>query len=334
MKFIVILTLIFTNYTATASSLECSKSFEQSNSSNVTKESGSSDVILTKELLTLVAFLTIFWSPLLLPVLVLSLGGAIYENRSNIAQGWRNVKDEKRKRNEELLARKTLINEAENRYIQQLESWWGISNEKATKLSSLGYRELGFSSHFDYRNLELNSKSIQQVHEKIKKTMIDWGFSKNTVLRLLEERIEMNDESISKFLSPYLSPELGLSKKEIEQIILAVKNIRSVATEIYELFRQGFTKEQIIQILELGVSAEYKDTPFKSEKVSDKEKQEILKQAGFTDEEITLITASGILSKTKSDIFGHIFATSTTSAFVITVIDGLQWLVTGSSFIW
>ena len=223
--------------------------------------------------------------------------------------------------------------EAAKRHIQQLEEILELPQKEAIRLalSSLPFR-------FD------SITHSQQLFAEMDHLTSRWGISKPVALQSIKahQYIEQNTDEILQEISKVLEEKGQFSKEEAKQVIQSLKTIKrdlifNFSKAISALSQAGFTHEQIISIMKLDVvrtdNSLLSFKLFHREKTSLKEKRERLRQVGFTEEEINRIPIH-IMERTKGDIAKSTLLLSYVSGMTILALDGLQWILTGSSIIW
>lgn len=313
MKFIIILTLASVIYTTTSSANTCSQTFtpkqvEQQN---------------TKDLLAIAVICT------LCPPIV-AVGVPLFA-LYHVFKAW--MKKPYEKVASKFPKKKDF--EAAIKHIQQLEQRLGLSQKKASRLA---LRSIG-PFHFE------NSTQSQKLFEEMDHLTSHWGISKEVIFQSIHDHrhYEKKTDDILQDMYTELEKTGKLSREEAKRVIQSLRTINiflinKLLDDISKLSQAGFTKEQITQIIELHIikNTTYTDNPQNLliiEKTSINEKKEILRQAGFTEEEIDRIPIE-VMQKTKQDIIVYTAFWSFGISFYTLLIDGLQWLFTGSSFIW
>ena len=157
-----------------------------------------------------------------------------------------------------------------------------------------------------------------------------WGLSTKSVVQLTMKKYHSPIAIHENLLS--MSEEMGFTKEEIGRIAQSARDFIMLDVDLRRLLEQGFTRDQIIQIVELGIIAEYRDRLFKGETNSVRDKKAILRQAGFTEEEINRIPAE-IFKKDKTRILLNYLDLVIPSATLAVLSDILYWWITGNSFI-
>ena len=174
-------------------------------------------------------------------------------------------------------------------------------------------------------------KRLTQNYKEMAQLENDWGLLLHSVVQLTMKKYHKPKEIHEKLLSLY--QEMGFSKEEIGRIAQSVRDFIMLDVDLQRLSEQGFTREQTIQIVQLGIIAEYRDSLFRREKRSIKSKEEILRQAGFTEEEINRIPVE-ILKKDKTRILLSYLDFVLPSSALVLSSDTVYWVITDNSFIW
>ena len=348
MKFIIILTLIFSlSYTATSSANTCSQTFTPKKTiANLEVENATlkrevesykleewrrkdnwefASVVIVSALCLPLAFILFpwYWFTRRPP-----------KNESEVTSTEEKMDPLDRKLTISPIIKKEDF-EAAKTHIQKLEKSLGLPQKKAIRLA------LGSSSNpFRFKN---NTQS-QELFAEIDHLTSYWGLSKPIALQSIKAHkyIKKNTTEVLQKVSEILEETGQLSREEAKKIIQSFETINQYLIEnllyaISTLSQAGFTNKQIIQIIELNIVRKHERRSvfnfFQREQVSINEKKERLRQAGFTEAEINRIPIE-IMQKTKGEIAESTFLWSFAIGTYTQILDGLQWLFTGSSFIW
>ena len=235
----------------------------------------------------------------------------------------------------------------EQRMIHHLLKNKKLSEEQREELRQLR------TATIQERNKAQEEKSIiskkkkkAQKQEALQQLKDHWGLSEQNVVNLklviekLNSRIYLQGnntatiEDIHEQLQS-LSEEIGFSKEEIRRITSAMHESIMLDIDLQRLSENGFTNEQIVQIVELGIISEWRDSfvfPVKT-RLSQKKRIERLLEAGFTEEEINRIPPE-IFKKDKTQILLNALKVVLPASTFALVSDALYLWITGNSYIW
>ena len=174
-------------------------------------------------------------------------------------------------------------------------------------------------------------RRLEKLTEEMELLEADWGLSTESVVQLTMKKYHTPTKIHNRLSS--ISKAMGFSKEEIGKIAQSVRDFIMLDVDLLRLFEQGFTRDQIIQIVELGIIAEYRDRVFKREANSVASKKKILRQAGFNKEEINRIPAE-IFKKDKTRILLNYLDFILPSSGLVLSSDLVYWWITDNSFIW